>query len=66
MQKIFFTILSLFLILTAYSSETEPNKEFIIHISFSKEVSQQNLDGRLLLMFSNNRFSSTKDPVLKY
>jgi hypothetical protein len=54
MQKLFFTILSLFFILTGYSSEIPPKKDFIIHVSFSKEVRQQNLDGRLLLMFSNN------------
>ncbi len=54
MKKPSLTFILLFFILTGYQPEANNDTSFAINISFSKKISQQNLDGRLYLLFSNN------------
>ncbi|MBN4048472.1 hypothetical protein JYU17_00710 [Flavobacteriaceae bacterium AH-315-O20] len=54
MKKPSLTFILLFFILTGYLPEANNDNSFAINISFSKKISQQNLDGRLYLLFSNN------------
>jgi len=54
MQKTIYSLITFFLIISFCPSVKAQESAFNINISFSKEVNSQNLDGRLLLLFSNN------------
>ncbi len=54
MQKHLFFFITLLLILTGCRSEVEKKSQMTINVSFSETVNKEELDGRLLLMLSNN------------
>ncbi|MBT8384845.1 MAG: hypothetical protein KJO83_03940, partial [Bacteroidia bacterium] len=50
------SLLSIFILFIAVGCETNSDKksEIAINVSFSEDVANKDLDGRLLLMLSNN------------
>ena len=53
MKNLSFLLISLF-ILMGCNSPSDKNSQIAINVSFSDQLSSENLDGRLLLMLSNN------------
>ncbi len=54
MTKSFLKAIPILLLLLGFKPNTESNTSFIVKISFPKALHADNLDGRLLLLFSNN------------
>ena len=54
MKKLFPLLIPIFIILFGCQSKIDKNSKITINVSFSNKISTENLDGRLLLMLSNN------------
>ena len=54
MKKLFFLLIPVFFIVFGCQSNTDKTTKIAINVSFSDKISTENLDGRLLLMLSNN------------
>ncbi len=54
MKKLFPLLIPIFIILFGCQSKIDKKSKIAINVSFSNKISTENLDGRLLLMLSNN------------